>query len=82
MKEQAETEHRTQGYADRSGAGLPRSNDGSLLLLQHTISKMAVARRSLDHAISDYATSDHATVYKEAKDDADQFQLMLDDILN
>ncbi|WP_035856973.1 type I restriction-modification system subunit M [Cryptosporangium arvum] len=30
----------TRGYAGRFGAGLPRINDGSLLFLQHMISKM------------------------------------------
>ncbi len=33
-------EHNNQGYAGRFGAGLPRINDGSLLFLQHMISKM------------------------------------------
>jgi len=33
-------EHATQGHAGRFGAGLPRINDGSLLFLQHMISKM------------------------------------------
>ena len=33
-------EHNDQGYAGRFGAGLPRINDGSLLFLQHMISKM------------------------------------------
>lgn len=35
-----EDEHRTLGYDGRFGAGLPRINDGSLLFLQHMISKM------------------------------------------
>ena len=34
------TEHETQGFAGRFGAGLPRINDGSFLFLQHMISKM------------------------------------------
>jgi len=34
-----ETESRTQGHAGRFGAGLPRVNDGSLLFLQHMVSK-------------------------------------------
>ncbi len=38
------SEHDTQGYAGRFGAGLPRINDGSLLFLQHMISKMKPAR--------------------------------------
>lgn len=33
-------EHEAQGYGGRFGAGLPRINDGSLLFLQHMISKM------------------------------------------
>ena len=33
-------EHKDNGFAGRFGAGLPRINDGSLLFLQHMISKM------------------------------------------
>jgi len=33
-------EHETLGYDGRFGAGLPRINDGSLLFIQHMISKM------------------------------------------
>lgn len=33
-------EYENQGFAGRFGAGLPRINDGSLLFLQHMISKM------------------------------------------
>lgn len=33
-------EHETRGFAGRFGAGLPRINDGSLLFLQHMLSKM------------------------------------------
>ena len=33
-------EHTEQGFGGRFGAGLPRINDGSLLFLQHMISKM------------------------------------------
>ncbi len=33
-------EHGEQGFGGRFGAGLPRINDGSLLFLQHMISKM------------------------------------------
>ena len=33
-------EHALRGFAGRFGAGLPRINDGSLLFLQHMISKM------------------------------------------
>ena len=39
-------EHDNQGYAGRFGAGLPRINDGSLLFLQHMISKMKPAPRN------------------------------------
>ena len=42
-KQQAKTiinEHEKLGYDGRFGAGLPRINDGSLLFLQHMISKM------------------------------------------
>jgi type I restriction enzyme M protein len=35
-----EQEHRQLGYQGRFGAGLPRINDGSLLFLQHMLSKM------------------------------------------
>src|SRR3569833_3089829 len=35
-----EKEHDTRGFDGRFGAGLPRSNDGSLLFLQHMLSKM------------------------------------------
>lgn len=34
------SEHKEQGFNGRFGAGLPRINDGSLLFLQHMISKM------------------------------------------
>jgi type I restriction enzyme M protein len=37
------TERDTQGFSGRFGAGLPRINDGSLLFLQHMISKMKPA---------------------------------------
>ncbi len=40
VKEQVEWEHQNLGDAGRFGAGLPRINDGSLLFLQHMISKM------------------------------------------
>ncbi|HEY9859764.1 MAG TPA: class I SAM-dependent DNA methyltransferase [Candidatus Obscuribacterales bacterium] len=36
-------EHKEQGFSGRFGAGLPRINDGSLLFLQHMISKMRPA---------------------------------------
>ena len=40
QKTQVEHEHSTLGLAGRFGAGLPAINDGSLLFLQHMISKM------------------------------------------
>ncbi|MFC1429203.1 N-6 DNA methylase [Streptacidiphilus sp. N1-3] len=40
VKDEVEHEHTSLGEAGRFGAGLPRINDGSLLFLQHMISKM------------------------------------------
>ncbi len=40
QKEIVQREHKTVGFAGRFGAGLPAINDGSLLFLQHMISKM------------------------------------------
>ena len=40
QKELVTREHNTMGFAGRFGAGLPAINDGSLLFLQHMISKM------------------------------------------
>ncbi|MEU3456872.1 class I SAM-dependent DNA methyltransferase [Micromonospora sp. NPDC006766] len=40
VKDEIETEYETLGESGRFGAGLPRINDGSLLFLQHMISKM------------------------------------------
>ncbi|MCX5415313.1 class I SAM-dependent DNA methyltransferase [Streptomyces sp. NBC_00059] len=40
VKEAVESEHNNLGDSGRFGAGLPRINDGSLLFLQHMISKM------------------------------------------
>lgn len=39
-QDQIKREHDEQGFGGRFGAGLPRINDGSLLFLQHMISKM------------------------------------------
>lgn len=39
-KDEIEYEYKELGWAGRFGAGLPRINDGSLLFLQHMISKM------------------------------------------
>ncbi|NKY88210.1 type I restriction-modification system subunit M [Nocardia veterana] len=43
VKEEVEWEYKNLGDAGRFGAGLPRINDGSLLFLQHMISKMKPA---------------------------------------
>ncbi len=40
VKDQIEREHKEKGFAGRFGAGTPRVSDGSLLFLQHMISKM------------------------------------------
>lgn len=40
VKDKVEYEHNSLGHSGRFGAGLPRINDGSLLFLQHMISKM------------------------------------------
>jgi type I restriction enzyme M protein len=40
VEEEVRAEHEKRGYQGRFGAGLPRINDGSLLFLQHMISKM------------------------------------------
>ena len=40
QKDVVEWEHKTVGFSGRFGAGLPAINDGSLLFLQHMISKM------------------------------------------
>lgn len=40
VKDEVEAEYEQQGESGRFGAGLPRINDGSLLFLQHMISKM------------------------------------------
>jgi type I restriction enzyme M protein len=40
VREAVDGEHKQLGFAGRFGAGLPRINDGSLLFLQHMISKM------------------------------------------
>lgn len=40
VKDEIEAEHEKLGDSGRFGAGLPRINDGSLLFLQHMISKM------------------------------------------
>ena len=40
VEDSVRAEHEHEGYDGRFGAGLPRINDGSLLFLQHMISKM------------------------------------------
>ena len=40
VRDYIEDEHETLGFGGRFGAGTPRVNDGSLLFLQHMISKM------------------------------------------
>ncbi len=40
VEKQVRTEHERLGFKGRFGAGLPRVNDGSLLFLQHMLSKM------------------------------------------
>ena len=40
VKDEVISEHETDGFNGRFGAGLPRINDGSFLFLQHMISKM------------------------------------------
>ena len=40
QKTVVEAEHKSHGFAGRFGAGLPAINDGSLLFLQHMMSKM------------------------------------------
>jgi type I restriction enzyme M protein len=43
VEKEIKDEHEKLGHAGRFGAGLPRINDGSLLFLQHMISKMKPA---------------------------------------
>lgn len=40
VQKEVKAEHEDRGFNGRFGAGLPRINDGSLLFLQHMISKM------------------------------------------
>ena len=46
QQKEIEREHSKQGFAGRFGAGTPRVNDGSLLFVQHMISKFEPARPS------------------------------------
>jgi type I restriction enzyme M protein len=43
VEKEIRDEHESQGHSGRFGAGLPRINDGSLLFLQHMLSKMKPA---------------------------------------
>jgi len=43
VQKEIKDEHQTKGFAGRFGAGLPPINDGSLLFIQHMISKMKPA---------------------------------------
>jgi type I restriction enzyme M protein len=43
VQKEIKDEHQTKGFAGRFGAGLPPINDGSLLFIQHMISKMRPA---------------------------------------
>ncbi len=44
QQKEIQREHDKRGFAGRFGAGLPRVNDGSLLFLQHMISKFEPVR--------------------------------------
>ena len=44
QQKEIQLEHEKRGYDGRFGAGLPRINDGSLLFLQHMISKFEPVR--------------------------------------
>ena len=57
VKDDVEDEHATLGYAGRFGAGLPRINDGSLLFLQHMISKMKPAASTARAAAASRSSS-------------------------
>lgn len=52
QQKEVQREHDKEGYAGRFGAGLPRVNDGSLLFLQHMISKFEPASREEDEESS------------------------------
>lgn len=51
QKATVEKEHREHGFTGRFGAGLPAINDGSLLFLQHMISKMYPFKPGDDEAV-------------------------------
>ena len=49
QKDTVETEHATMGFSGRFGAGTPPINDGSLLFLQHMVSKMHPHKEGDEH---------------------------------
>jgi type I restriction enzyme M protein len=51
QKTVVEKEHKEMGFAGRFGAGLPAINDGSLLFLQHMISKMHPYKEGDENAV-------------------------------
>jgi len=51
QKTVVEKEHDEMGFAGRFGAGLPAINDGSLLFLQHMISKMHPYKKGDENAV-------------------------------
>ena len=51
QKTVVEKEHKELGFSGRFGAGLPAINDGSLLFLQHMISKMHPYKEGDDDAV-------------------------------
>jgi type I restriction enzyme M protein len=51
QKTVVEKEHKELGFSGRFGAGLPAINDGSLLFLQHMISKMHPYKGGDDNAV-------------------------------
>jgi len=46
QKDAVEREHKEEGFGGRFGAGYPRISDGSLLFLQHMISKMQAPKEN------------------------------------
>ncbi|WEK40520.1 MAG: class I SAM-dependent DNA methyltransferase [Candidatus Brevundimonas colombiensis] len=51
QKTVVEREHREMGFSGRFGAGLPAINDGSLLFLQHMMSKMHPYKEGDENAV-------------------------------
>jgi type I restriction enzyme M protein len=51
QQKQVEKEHNELGFSGRFGAGLPAINDGSLLFLQHMISKMHPIEEGDENAV-------------------------------